>query len=452
MIIKKFLALILAISMMMSAFSFAYAEPMTTILSANTTLNTTIPEQITVLLNDTIIDFEDENGNVVNPEIINDRTMVPVRKIFETFGATVDYDSTTKIITATKENKSWVLQIGNPEAIFRDGEVEEKMILDSVPVILNNRTLVPVRYIAESLDLHVGWEGDTRTVVILDSSFIYEKLSTQAPTFYEFLTREYEAINSYTGKTEATMNVKYTDSEERENNTNVKYTVDGTEELSENKAHVNYIVKATGKGALYEKLKDTEMTNISLEGKVDATLGKAFIKSNLLEAKIGDKWYEMSLLDNEESTLKTRNTSFVDSVEYLLDNIDITSTTYYELNELMNVVCELVSDEHFSVAGRNTKTYKYQIELEDVLNVIGIEIDDFEKSLDLNKFDISLEYLIKTQDNMIKETNVEIDAEIATKSEKIAIDLELENTIDKINKTVEINMPTQDEVGYIEEQ
>ena len=69
-----------------------------------------------VILNGEYVDFTDELGNVVEPQLINDRTMVPMRKIFEVFGANVQWDGETETVTAVTEEKVLKLQINNPVA------------------------------------------------------------------------------------------------------------------------------------------------------------------------------------------------------------------------------------------------------------------------------------------------------------------------------------------------
>jgi len=98
----------------------------------------------------------------VAPRIINDRTMVPMRAIFEALGADVYWEDSTKTVTGVKNNKTVVLQVGNSVMINNGAET----VLDTPPVIAEGRTLVPVRAIAEGLNARVSWNGETRTVYI----------------------------------------------------------------------------------------------------------------------------------------------------------------------------------------------------------------------------------------------------------------------------------------------
>ncbi|MBQ7097300.1 MAG: copper amine oxidase N-terminal domain-containing protein [Clostridia bacterium] len=98
----------------------------------------------------------------VQPQLINDRTMVPMRKIFESMGAEVYWDGATSTVSASDGNTSVVMQINNNVIKVNDSNYT----LDVPPVIVDGRTLVPVRAVAESFDADVQWIGETKTVEI----------------------------------------------------------------------------------------------------------------------------------------------------------------------------------------------------------------------------------------------------------------------------------------------
>lgn len=98
----------------------------------------------------------------VPPQIINDRTMVPLRAIFEALGATVDWNQETKTVTSTKGDTTIKLTIDSNTMYVNDNTVT----LDSPACVVDDRTLVPVRAISEAYNTKVDWNGDTRTVVI----------------------------------------------------------------------------------------------------------------------------------------------------------------------------------------------------------------------------------------------------------------------------------------------
>ena len=90
------------------------------------------------------------------------RVLVPMRGIFEAFGARVTYESIEKIVTGALGDKTVVLTIGSKIAKVNGKDV----ILDVPAKIVNGRTLVPLRFVGESLDADVDWINETRTVVI----------------------------------------------------------------------------------------------------------------------------------------------------------------------------------------------------------------------------------------------------------------------------------------------
>lgn len=98
----------------------------------------------------------------VPPQIINDRTMVPMRAIFEQLGATVTWDDATKTATATTETTVVTVTI-NSTTITINGEAKT---MDVAPQIVDSRTLVPVRFVSEAFNCTVEWDGLNRIVYI----------------------------------------------------------------------------------------------------------------------------------------------------------------------------------------------------------------------------------------------------------------------------------------------
>ncbi|MGN1318674.1 MAG: stalk domain-containing protein [Lachnospirales bacterium] len=106
-------------------------------------------------------------GNVttidVPAQIINSRTMVPLRAIFEALDAEVNWDGDTRTITSTKNDITVKMQIGS-NILYKNSE---EKVLDVPAQIVDSRTLVPVRAIAEAYDCKVEWDGTTQTVTIV---------------------------------------------------------------------------------------------------------------------------------------------------------------------------------------------------------------------------------------------------------------------------------------------
>ena len=112
---------------------------------------------ISVVINDKPVEFGD-----VAPQIIEGRTMVPLRAIFEALNATVEWDDVTKTVKSAKDDTTISFTIGENKLI-KNGE---EKTLDVPAQIVDSRTLVPVRAISEAFDCNVEWEDSAKTVKI----------------------------------------------------------------------------------------------------------------------------------------------------------------------------------------------------------------------------------------------------------------------------------------------
>lgn len=112
------------------------------------------------------------------PIMQNDRVLVPMRLIFETLGATVEWDEYNQYVKATKDDISITMQIGN-NTMVKNGQY---ITLDTAPILLNGRTLVPVRAVAESLEATVEWRGEINTVVI-EQKVIPKRYATETVVY-----------------------------------------------------------------------------------------------------------------------------------------------------------------------------------------------------------------------------------------------------------------------------
>ncbi|MBS4959631.1 MAG: N-acetylmuramoyl-L-alanine amidase [Clostridiales bacterium] len=113
-----------------------------------------------------VINGEKITNYDVPPVIINDRTLVPARVIFEKLGGEVFWNENTKEIYITCRDQVVVLQIDNNKG-SRNG-VEFSM--DVPAMIINDRTMIPARAVAEAVGCYVGWNDASRTVTIDDEA------------------------------------------------------------------------------------------------------------------------------------------------------------------------------------------------------------------------------------------------------------------------------------------
>lgn len=90
------------------------------------------------------------------------RTLVPMRAIFEALGASVQWDGATRSVTAVKSQTTIVLTIDSPWGTVNG----QFAALDQPPLIVSERTVVPLRFVSEQLGLDVSWDGATRTITL----------------------------------------------------------------------------------------------------------------------------------------------------------------------------------------------------------------------------------------------------------------------------------------------
>ena len=142
----------------------------------------------------------------VAPIIENDRTLVPVRVISESLGAIVEWDAEEQLVSIMdvdidlnslddelnilKFKNFFILAIGETELIKVNADYMQKLLadelkegvhevsdedveknstivtMDTAAKIVDGRTMVPIRVIAEQLGVKVDWDADNRTVVI----------------------------------------------------------------------------------------------------------------------------------------------------------------------------------------------------------------------------------------------------------------------------------------------
>lgn len=128
----------------------------------------------------------------VPPVIVDGRTLVPVRALFESLGATVGWEESTQTATATKGNTVISMQIGNTTA-YVNGVAKT---LDVPAQTIEGRTMAPARFVAESLNATVNWDSASDTV----------KISTSGSTSTQTTPSNTQTSTSTTTPTESSTN------------------------------------------------------------------------------------------------------------------------------------------------------------------------------------------------------------------------------------------------------
>ncbi len=146
---KRIISFVLALTMLFSTLAFstsAYAV-----------------EYVTVYLNDKLVDFPTTDAR---PQIINNRTYVPVRRTCEALGLTLDWNSKTETMTLTRDGVV-IAHTMRSKTVLINGEAKS---FDTASINKNNRILMPIRMIAESIGATVTWDDPTRSVHITTTS------------------------------------------------------------------------------------------------------------------------------------------------------------------------------------------------------------------------------------------------------------------------------------------
>lgn len=104
----------------------------------------------------------DELGNT--PVIRNSRTMLPIASVMLAMNGTVGWDGSTRTVTLKRDGKTMFLRIGSGFAWDETGMTVAN--LDSPPIVINGRTMLPVAAVVLYFGANISWDGATRTVTI----------------------------------------------------------------------------------------------------------------------------------------------------------------------------------------------------------------------------------------------------------------------------------------------
>ena len=123
---------------------------------------------ITLIIGDPLmqvndIDFEVDPGRGTVPVIRNSRTLLPIRTIVESLGGEILWSDAEKKVTINYNGRTIDMWIGELDMLV-DGIVVKN---DVEPQIINARTFLPLRFVAENMGCKVGWTDETKTVTIL---------------------------------------------------------------------------------------------------------------------------------------------------------------------------------------------------------------------------------------------------------------------------------------------
>ena len=131
------------------------------------------------------------DSNNTTPVVKNGRTLVPVRAIIESFGGNVGWNSASRTVTLTLGKDTINMMIDSSTAYLND----TSYTLDVAPTVINSRTMLPIRFIAEGFNLGVAWNGDTQRVYIIKNTFDDEEYTAVMSMVPQYTSLPYTALN-----------------------------------------------------------------------------------------------------------------------------------------------------------------------------------------------------------------------------------------------------------------
>ncbi len=128
-----------------------------------------------------IINGEEIENLPAPPVIYNNSTLVPAREVFEPLGSVVDWKPATQEIYVGNSQDLLILQIGNKYADFNGRQLQ----MSIPPQIINGKTMIPLRFVAESFGYEVDWSDTKRAAyvnTVAQPTPSPEPTATPAPT------------------------------------------------------------------------------------------------------------------------------------------------------------------------------------------------------------------------------------------------------------------------------
>jgi len=137
----------------------------------------------------------------VNPQIIDNRTLVPMRAIFEEVGLEVEWDNESRTATGKNENTEISFVIDSDIAVVNN----ELKNIDVSASIIDDRTMIPLRFLSENMGYNIEWVESSNLILMSKKDIIVDWELTRYEAEEPF--REYE-IKSINGV--ETLDVRYT--------------------------------------------------------------------------------------------------------------------------------------------------------------------------------------------------------------------------------------------------
>ena len=152
----------------------------------------TLPDSVIgVMFNGEFIELNDRPVN------IDGRVKLPFRELLENIGATVDYDETTAKVSAERKGIKIEFFLNSDKIYINNNGAQSELQMDTSIDIINDRTFVPVRFMAEAFELSVGWDEFFNTVVITDVDEYINTINENCSNYMKLSEMQYALNENY---------------------------------------------------------------------------------------------------------------------------------------------------------------------------------------------------------------------------------------------------------------
>ncbi|NLY71791.1 MAG: copper amine oxidase N-terminal domain-containing protein [Clostridiales bacterium] len=394
-IIKKLLITALILTLILST--------AVTVFAADTKDDTGIKVQY----NGEYVEFTD-----AHPKLINGRTMVPFRQIFETMGAEVHYDDGK--VTAIKDNIEISFVIGEKElTITEDGETKTST-MDVAPFLDTqiDRTYVPVRFMAENLGYIVGWDNEESAAIIIDLSELFSTVDEDFSILMKLMTSNIDITKPY--ETSGSFDVAYTIYALPFIDEAMSFKINGAIQGVQQKNSADLTIDLSIDAGLPELSEEEKQEmegildlfeNIRIETKLDGESGDMYMNSELFSLMLGidnKTWIKMNIFDLYEQMgfdirplINANEINLSELLEMLFTFIELDVSTYQDIVTTYELLKNTVGDECFDKRVVRGNTI-YTLDIDKVLDQgIDAKLEIVEKGGSLISYDVNISGMFK---------------------------------------------------------
>lgn len=186
------------------------------------------------------------------PIILNNYTLVPAREVFENLGATVEWKKDIEQVYITYNNTLIIIPIDSTKAYVNG----QSQTMDTAAKIINNKTMIPLRFVSTALGFEIEWNDKTRIANIITNTetttitttetttkYTVTEITTETTTYQEVQTTFVQNENIYYENDKLYIknngNIQLSDITEYDNYNDKNYTIEINRNLS------NYINNVT---------------------------------------------------------------------------------------------------------------------------------------------------------------------------------------------------------------